>query len=114
MTEARELLAHTSVVLIDWPSRDVPDVLARAGLTVISNDGPDEYNVYEREGAEVRVRSVEGLPKRADLVYAHRPLDELPGIVDAAKTLGATAVWLQSGRDANGAKDPRGLLALVG
>ena len=97
-----------SVVLVDWPSRDVPDALARAGLTVISNDGPDEYNAYELAGADIRVRSVEGLPQRADLVYTHRPLEELPEIVETAKALGATAVWIQSGRDANGAKDPRG------
>ena len=97
-----------SVVLIDWPSRDVPDALARAGLTVTSNDGPDEYNAYERDGAEVRVRSVEGLPKHADLVYTHRPIDELPEIVETASRVGARAVWIQSGRDANGVKDPRG------
>jgi len=97
-----------SVVLIDWPSRDVPDTLARSGLAVVSNDGPDEYNAYELVGDEVRVRKVDGLPKRADLVYTHRPIDELPEIVEAAKTVSATAVWIQSGRDATGAKDPRG------
>lgn len=64
--------------------------------------------LIDRPSREVRVRKVDGLPKRADLVYTHRPIEELPEIVDAARTVGATAVWIQSGRDATGAKDPRG------
>jgi predicted CoA-binding protein len=97
-----------TVLLIDWPSRDVPDTLARGGFTVVSSDGPDEYNAYEVEGNEVRVRAVGEPPKRADLVYTHRPIDELPDIIDAAKATGAKAVWIQSGLDKTGAKDPRG------
>jgi hypothetical protein len=109
MTDAVKLLAGTkSVLLIDWPSRDVPDTLARSGLTVVSNDGPDEYNAYEVQGGEVRLRDVGQLPKTADLVYTHRPVDELPEIVDTAKAVGAKAVWIQSGLDQRGAKDPRG------
>jgi len=109
MTDAAKVLAGTKIVLlVDWPSRDVPDTLARSGFTVVSNDGPDEYNAYEVQGGEVRVRSVGQLPRRADLVYTHRPVDELTEIVDTAKALGAKAVWIQSGRDKTGAKDPRG------
>jgi predicted CoA-binding protein len=109
MTDVAKLLASMkSVLLIDWPSREVPDTLARSGFTVVSNDGPDEYNAYEVEGNGMRVRDLGQLPKRADLVYTHRPIDELPEIVDTAKALGAKAVWLQSGRDKTGAKDPRG------
>jgi predicted CoA-binding protein len=104
-----KLLAGTKTILvIDWPSRDVPDTLARSGYTVVSNDGPDEYSAYEVEGGEVRLRDVGQLPKTADLVYTHRPVDELAEIVDTAKALGAKAVWIQSGRDKSGAKDPRG------
>src|SRR5688572_9557829 len=109
MTDAAELLADAkTVLLIDWPSRDVPDTLARSGFTVISNDGPDEYNAHEMQGGEVRVRDVGELPKHADLVYTHRPIEELPEVVDTAKALGARAVWIQSGRDKTDAKDPRG------
>jgi len=109
MTDVATLLAATKIVLlIDWPSRDVPDRLARGGFTVVSNDGPDEYKAYEPEVSEVRVREVGQLPKQADLVYTHRPIDELPEIVDTAKAVGAKAVWIQSGRDKTGAKDPRG------
>ena len=110
MTDAAKLLAGMkTVLLIDWPSRDVPDSLARSGFTVVSNDGPDEYNAYEMQGDEVRVRDVGELPRHADLVYTHRPVDELPEIVDTAKSVGAKAVWIQSGRDKGGAKDPRGV-----
>ena len=87
MTDVAELLAATKTIyLVDWPSRDVPDTLARRGLTVVSNDGPDDYNAYEVDG----------------------PIDELPEIVDTAKSLGAKAVWIQSGRNETGAKDPHG------
>ena len=109
MTDIAKLLADTkTVLLIDWPSRDVPDTLARSGFMVVSNDGPDEYNAYEIEGGEVRVRDVGQLPRTADLLYTHRPIDELPEIVDTAKAVGAKAVWIQSGRDEAGVKDPRG------
>ena len=62
MTDVARLLRETkTILLVDWPSREVPDTLARR-FTVISNDG--------------------------------RPIDELPEIVDTAKSIGA--------------KDPRG------
>jgi predicted CoA-binding protein len=109
MTDVAALLRATkTVLLVDWPSRDVPDALARSGFTVVSNDGPDEYNAYEMDGGEVRVRDVGKRPTRADLVYSHRPIEELPEIVETAKSIGAKAVWVQSGRDDAGAKDPRG------
>ena len=109
MTDIAMLLSGTkTVLLIDWPSRDVPDSLARSGFTVVSNDGPDEYNAYEIEGGEVRLRDIGQLPRTADLLYTHRPIDELPEIVDTAKAVGAKAVWIQSGRDKTAAKDPRG------
>jgi predicted CoA-binding protein len=109
MTDIAALLRGTkSVLLVDWPSRDVPDTLARGGFTVVSNDGPDQYNVYEVAGDEVRVHDVGELPKQADLVFSHRPIDELPEIVSTAESVGAKAVWIQSGRDASGAKDPHG------
>jgi predicted CoA-binding protein len=109
MTDVARLLSETKIVLlIDWPSREVPDTLARRGYTVISSDGPGKYNAYEVEAGAVRTRDVGRLPERADLVYAHRPMEELPEIVATAKSIGAKAVWIQSGRDAAGAKDPRG------
>jgi predicted CoA-binding protein len=100
MTDYRELLATaTSILLIDWPSRDVPDTLARHGFRVASADGPrdDEYNAYELADGEVRVRALDVPPDMVDIVYAHRPLAELERIVEQARSLNARAVWLQSG-----------------
>jgi predicted CoA-binding protein len=109
MTDVARLVSETrTVLLIDWPSREVPETLARRGFTVVSAEGPGKYNAYEVEATVVRARDVGRLPDRADLVYAHRPVDELPEIVDTAKSIGARAIWLQSGRNKAGAKDPRG------
>ena len=111
MSNPTELLrqSHT-ILLIDWPSRDVPDALVLAGHSVVSHDGPDEddYNIYEPGEDGVRVRGLGRAPARADLVYAHRPITELDGIVAQAASLGARAVWLQSGQDESGNRDPRG------
>jgi predicted CoA-binding protein len=100
MTDHRELLAAaTSILLVDWPSRDVPDTLARSGYRVASADGPadDSYNAYELVDGAVRVRALDGPPDQVDIVYAHRPLDELERIVTQARALNARAVWLQQG-----------------
>jgi hypothetical protein len=47
-------------------------------------------------------------PAHVDLVYVHRPLDELPGILALARDLGAHTIWYQSGVDDTGARDSRG------
>jgi DNA-binding transcriptional LysR family regulator len=72
------LQAARSVLVIDWPSRDVPDGLAAAGLEVIVKGGPGP---------------LQPKPDHIDLVYAYRPAAELPGIAALAKELGAQAVW---------------------
>ena len=109
MADVAGLLRQAKTIyLIDWPSRDVPDALARNGFTVVSSDGPGEYNAYEMIGSSVRLRPVGGPPAQADLVYTHRPIDELPEIVQVAKSVGAKALWVQSGRDDTGSKDPHG------
>jgi predicted CoA-binding protein len=100
MTDVSRLLAETrTVVLVDWPSREVPDTLARRGFTVIASEGAETYTAYEAEGNEVRTRSVDRLPQSAELVYAYRPIDELPDIVQMATAVGATTVWLHAEGD---------------
>src|SRR3954467_8345431 len=100
MTDASRVLAETkTVVLVDWPSREVPDTLARRGFTVIANEGPETYTAYEADGNDVRTRSVAGLPQSAELVYAYRPIDELPDIVQSATAVGATTVCLHAAGD---------------
>jgi predicted CoA-binding protein len=113
VTDAVETLRNArSVLVIDWPSPDVPDSLVRAGHEVYlkSGPGPRDNNIRELEDGEIVVRPVGEAPGHVDLVYAYRPEAELPAIVSAAKQLGATALWWQSGHaDADAAvKDPRG------
>jgi predicted CoA-binding protein len=111
MTEAERILkAASSALLIDWPSRDVPDTLTRAGYAVFVKGGPepDNYSAYELRDGEVVTRRLGRAPEQVDVVYSHRPLDELPGIVEMARGLGARTVWCQSGLASSGANDPKG------
>jgi hypothetical protein len=56
----------------------------------------------------VVVRRVGRPPDHAGLIYAFRPLSELPQIIATALSLGAKAVWTQSGLSAAGVRDPQG------
>jgi predicted CoA-binding protein len=108
---ADEFLATAkSVLVVDWPSRDVPDSLVRAGRSVVIKGGPepDNYTAYELVAGEFASRPLGRPPEQVDLVYAHRPLAELPAIIELTRALGARAVWLQSGRSEDGDRDPRG------
>jgi predicted CoA-binding protein len=111
MPSAEEVLdrVHT-ILVVDYPSRDVPDTLARAGFAVVvhGGPGPEDYSAYELDHGAVVVRPLGVAPDHGDLVYAHRPIDELPAIVSTAQAIGARAVWHQSGRASTGAKDPTG------
>jgi predicted CoA-binding protein len=109
--EAEEVLRQArTVVVIDWPSRDVPDTLARAGFIVVvhGGPGPEDYSIQEVVDGEVVPRHLSGAPQHADLVYSYRPVGELPGIVSSAQKIGATAIWRQSGTASSGADDPKG------
>ena len=101
VTAEQVLRSARTILLIDFPSRDVPDALARAGLTVMAQGGPgpQDFFSYEPDGEEVREVRMGGRPTRADLVYVHRPEDELPSIVAEARDLGASAVWCENGSD---------------
>lgn len=100
--------AHTFLV-VDWPTRDVPDTLAHAGYEVVvhGGPGPDDYTAYEVVDGEVVERPV-GRPRSADVVYTFRPLEELLEVIEAAVSVGARAVWIQSGLSTAGEKDPEG------
>jgi len=113
MTEAI-LRAAGSILLVDWPSRDVPDTLVRAGYEVSVKGGPEPDNFWASElrDGEVANRRVGVAPEHADLVYTHRPIAELAGIVDLARQVGAGAVWHQSGLAGDGGKDIQGVWLL--
>jgi predicted CoA-binding protein len=98
------------VLVIDWPNKEVPELLARAGLQVVVRGGPGatDYSTYEVNNGEVSERCTGCPPERADLIYSYRPLSELPGIIASAKELGAKTIWNQSGLTATGGKDAKG------
>jgi predicted CoA-binding protein len=117
VTDGAEVLTGTeSVLLIDWPSREVPDTLARAGYRVASQEGPgvEDYKAYELDGAEVVVRNLGAEPDHADLVYTHRPFDELPEIVEFARRIGASAIWSEAGPGTAGADRARQIVEAAG
>jgi catechol 2,3-dioxygenase-like lactoylglutathione lyase family enzyme/predicted CoA-binding protein len=89
------LAATKTVLVVDWPTRDVPDALARAGFEVVvrGGPGPEDFSAYVLEGDNVVVHTLGHPPDHADLVYAYRPLDELPAAVEMARGLGAKAIW---------------------
>jgi predicted CoA-binding protein len=105
---ARILAETRSVLLIDWPSRDVPASLAFAGFTVFvkGGPGPADYATWELDSGEPVSRQLGREPDRVDLVYCHRPFGELPGIVALASRLGARAFWWQTGLTSGAGKDP--------
>jgi hypothetical protein len=107
---SRILAQARSVLVIDWPSRDVPATLAGAGLTVTvkGGPGPTDYTVWEVADGEPVTRRLGHPPDHADLVYCHRPFGELASIITMAQELGATAIWRQSGLTSTGAKAPDG------
>ncbi|HUP84488.1 MAG TPA: hypothetical protein VM143_02365 [Acidimicrobiales bacterium] len=88
-----------SILLIDYPGRIFPDTLARAGFDVTAHEGPgpDEYHRYSVNGDEIMKFAGGGTPAAVDLVFSHRPLDELGPIVDEAVRLGAQAIWQHEG-----------------
>ncbi len=111
MRDVDSILADaSSFLVVDWPTRDVPDTLAGAGYEVVvhGGPGPEDYFAYEVAGSEIVERRVGRAPAHADVVYTFRPLAELPEIVATAQALGAGTVWVQSGLSAAGSKDPEG------
>ncbi len=110
---ARILAEMRNVLVIDWPSRDVPASLAFGGFTVFvkGGPGPADYAAWELDAGEPVSRPLGREPERVDLVYCHRPFGELPGIIALAGRLGARALWWQTGLTSGGGKDPAGCWA---
>jgi predicted CoA-binding protein len=100
------LRGTTTVVVIDWPSRDVPGALASAGFRVFVKSGPGaaDYTLWEARDGQVVSQPFGRAPDHADLVYAYRPVSELPAIAGLARSLGAKALWRQSGLADGGGK----------
>lgn len=105
MPEPEEILRNARhVVVQDFPSRDIPDALTRAGLTVTIYGGPTEADVVLSEFSDGTIvhRQVGRYPDDADLFYTYRPLAEIDAIVSEAQRLGVSTLWRQpdlSGED---------------
>jgi predicted CoA-binding protein len=104
------LASVRTILVIDWPSRELPETLVRAGFQVIvkGGPGPEDFSAYDLIGGEIVERHIGRPPDRAEVVYSYRPLSELPDIVESALKLQAHTIWTQSGLSAPDIKDPRG------
>ena len=108
---AREVLRSCgTVVLVDWPSRDVPETLVRAGCAVHvkGGPGPEDFSAWELQDGAVAVRRTGRAPDQIDVLFVHRPVEELAALVQFARDRGARVLWYQSGLAPDGSADPRG------
>ena len=90
------------ILLIDWPSQDVPRALVTAGFTVLSaNLGrgtASSYGIERRDGDEqLVITRLDTMPGRVDVVCLFRPPEEHAAITRRAVELGAHTVWVQRG-----------------
>jgi sugar phosphate isomerase/epimerase len=110
MTPIERLKSTGTVLVIDWPAKEVPETLARAGLRVVvrGGPGPEDYSLYELRDGAVRTSRLGRALESADLIYAYRPITELSSIIETAKRLNAKEIWTQSGMSAEGVRDPKG------
>ena len=110
MTPREVLASAKTILIIDWPSKDVPESLTRAGFQVIvkGGPGPEDYVANELIDGNIVTGRKGPAPDRAELVYSHRPISELPEILQLAKTLGAKTIWTQSGVSDAGVDDSKG------
>jgi hypothetical protein len=107
----------TTVLLVDWPEKAVPEAWVRAGYETHSHEGPepDEYYVYVTNGDEIAMTKTGRAPDRIDLVYTYRPADELEEIVEFAKARGARIVWFEVSRaNQDMADDARAIVERAG
>ncbi len=103
MQPARTPPPGSVVLLVDWPSPDVPRALVDAGCTVLSANlargTASSYGVEHRDGEEkLVITPLDVLPRHVDVVSLFRPPEEHAVITRRAVELGAHAVWVQRGR----------------
>ena len=99
-----------SVLVVDWPTKDLPETLFRAGYAVFVKAGPepDAFVAYETgDDGRIRRRPTGG-PDQIDLVHVFRPIEDLHAFVALATDLDATILWFLSGRRDDGTRDPVG------
>jgi len=116
MTASEVLKSARTILVVDFPSPDVPYALALAGFEVVvkGGPGPEDYSAYEIVDGKVETRHTGRAPHKADLVYAYRPLAEIKQIIALAKELQAKTIWTQSGLRRAGIRDPKGCWIATG
>lgn len=87
-----------TILLVDWPDKNVPLALLKAGFMVISYS-PDKYTLlsYETNYAEDKLifSVLEGPPGQVEIVNIFRPEEEHEEIINRhALPLKAKTVWL--------------------
>lgn len=85
-----------AILLVDWPSVDVPRALLKAGFAVYSYS-PGEYSEAALAGGsnEVSFDNIDGSPAEVDIVNIFRPEQEHREIIEKhVLPLKAKVVWL--------------------
>ena len=125
--ELRALLERVrTILLVDWPTQELPAALLRAGYLVFGHEpdglrehaiAPDEGRFPLEGGGFFVDRMVDEVPA-ADLVCTYRPADEQPEIVAGAIERGAFAFWVEEGEsssaDARASAEAAGLTFVDG
>ena len=105
-----------SVLIVDWPSQDVPRELIAGGFDVFSANlaagTASRYSVGERSERESRdgvevlppqrdgdppliISRLDAMPEHVDVVALYRPASEHARIAQHAVDLGARTIWVQ-------------------
>ena len=115
--ELRQLLTDATVIAMvgassnpEKASHGIMQKLQRAGYRVIPVNPKETEILGERSYA-----SLVDVPERIDIVDVFRRAEDTPGIADEAVTIGAKALWLQTGivSEEAAARAKKGGLAVV-
>src|SRR3982750_5063082 len=97
--ELKQLLSDAAVIAMvgasshpDKTSNGIMRKLQHAGYRVIPVNPPETEILGERS-----YPSLIDVPERVDIVDVFRRAEDTPGIADEAVTIGAKALWLQTG-----------------
>ena len=98
-SDLKRLLAEATVIAMvgasgssDKPSNGIMRQLQKAGYRVVPVNPRETEILGERSSA-----SLLDVPERIDIVDVFRRAEDTPPIADDAVTIGAKALWLQSG-----------------
>ena len=116
--ELKQLLTDATVVAMVGASSN-PDKTSYGIMQKLQKAGYKVIPVNPRETEVLGERSYPSLidvPERIDIVDVFRRAEDTPGIADEAVTIGAKALWLQSGivsEDAAARAKAGGLIAVM-